>query len=261
MVHRVCMEKEKSEKISLVDGHAHLEELEDLTESLQDARAAGVCGIIAVGMNVESNQKVLKIAEGNRGYVYPAVGYHPWEIKEKEVKTKFSFIRDHVGECVALGEIGLDYKVKVKKELQWKVFGDLLEIALDSNKPVIIHCRYSHHRAFEMVKERKIKRAVFHWYSGPVDLLDKILSMGYFISATPALAHSPPHQEAIKRAPIDRILLETDTPVSYQGKESRPKDVRITLKEVARLKGFDPSIVAKQTTENASRFFKIPFRP
>jgi Tat protein secretion system quality control protein TatD with DNase activity len=70
------MERESC-NIPLVDGHAHLEELEDLTESLQDARAAGVCGIIAVGMNAESNQKVLKIAEGNRGYVYPAVGYHP----------------------------------------------------------------------------------------------------------------------------------------------------------------------------------------
>ncbi len=246
--------------IPLVDGHAHLEELEDLTESLQDAKAAGVCGIMAVGMNAESNQKVLKIAEGNRGYVYPAVGYHPWEIKEKEVETNLSFIRDHAGECVALGEIGLDYKVKVRKELQWRVFGDLLEIALDSNKPVIIHCRYSHRRAFEMVKEREIKRAVFHWYSGPIDLLDKVLSTGYFISATPALAYSPPHQEAIKRAPIERILLETDTPVSYQGKEARPKDVRITLREVARLKGLDPSTVAEQTIENASRFFKISFR-
>jgi TatD DNase family protein len=248
------------ERLVLVDGHAHLEEVEDLTESLQDARAAGVCGIIAVGMNAESNQKALEIAEGNRGYVYAAVGYHPWEIKEKEVEENLSFIRDHVGECVALGEIGLDYKVRVKKELQWRVFGDLLEIALDSNKPVIIHCRYSHRRAFEMVKERKIKRAIFHWYSGPSDLLDKILSVGYFISATPALAYSPPHQQAIKGAPIERILLETDTPVSYRGKEARPKDVRFSLKEVARLKGLDPSVVAERTTENASRFFKIPFQ-
>jgi TatD DNase family protein len=249
------------ERLLLVDGHAHLEELEDLTGSLQEARAAGVCGIIAVGMNAESNQKVLKIAGGNIGYVYPALGYHPWEIEEKGVEENLSYIRDHVGECVALGEIGLDYKVKVKKELQWRVFGDLLEIALDSNKPVIIHCRYSHRRAFEMVHERKTKRAVFHWYSGPIDLLDKIFSTGYFVSATPALAYSVPHQEAIKRAPNDRILLETDTPVSYQGKEARPKDVQVTLKEVARLKGLDPSIVAEQTIENASSFFQIPFRP
>ena len=254
------MEKERSEKISLVDGHAHLEELNDLPGSLREAKAAGVCGIIAVGMDIESNQKVLKIAAGNKGYVYPALGYHPWQIREKEAEANLSFIRDHVRECVALGEMGLDYKIKVKKELQWRVFGDLLGIALESDKPVIIHSRYSHRRAFEMVKEKKIKRAVFHWYSGPIDLLDKILSMGYFISATPALAYSPPHQEAIRTAPLERILLETDTPVVYRGAESRPKDVRATLAEAARLKGLEPSIVAKQTTENASRFFKIPFQ-
>ena len=243
----------------LIDCHAHLEELEDLSESLGEAKAAGVRGIIAVGMDIESNRKVLHIANENMGYVYPALGYHPWKIKGEEVEANLSFIRDRVGEGLALGEIGLDYKIKVKKELQWKVFGELLDIALQSNKPVIIHCRYSHHRAFEMVRERRIKRAVFHWYSGPLSLLDEILEMGHFISATPALVYSPPHQAAIKRAPIERILLETDTPVSYQGRESRPKDVRITLKEVSRLKGLDPSVVAEQTTENASTFFKIPF--
>ena len=84
--------------------------------------------------------------------------------------------------------------------------------------------------------------------------------MGYLISATPALAYSPPHQEAIQRAPLEEILLETDTPVVYQGRESRPKDVMVTLQEVARMKGLKPSLVAEQTTKNASRFFEIPFR-
>jgi TatD DNase family protein len=248
-----------AENYLLVDAHAHLNELTDLSESLDEAKAAGVGGIIGVGMDIESNQKVLNIAKENKGYVYPALGYHPWVIREEEIETNLSFVRDHAGEGVALGEIGLDYKIKVKKELQWKVFEELLDIALQSNKPVIIHCRYSHHRAFEMARERGVKRGAFHWYSGPLGLLDEILEMGHFISATPALVYSPPHQAAIKRAPIERILLETDTPVSYQGKESRPKDVRISLKEVSRLKGLDPSVVAEQTTENASTFFKIPF--
>ena len=247
------------EVYSLIDAHAHLDELVDLTESLQEARTAGVHGIIAVGMDVDSNRKVLQIAQANPGYVYPALGYHPWDIKEEEVDATLSFIRSHVNESVALGEIGLDYKIKVKKELQWRVFGELLNTALESDRPVIVHSRFSHRRAFEMVRERKIKRAVFHWYSGPVDLLDKILAMDYFISATPALAYSPPHREAIQRAPIERILLETDTPVSYQGRGSRPKDVRMSLEEVARLKGLEPSLVAMQTTANASEFFQIRF--
>ena len=244
----------------LIDAHAHLDGLVDLIESIQEAKTAGVIGIIAVGMDVESNKRVLQIAEANPGHVYPALGYHPWEIKEEEVEANLSFIRDYVRKGMALGEIGLDYKIKVKKELQWRVFGEILDIALESNKPVIVHCRFSHRRAFEMVKEGKIKRAVFHWYSGPVDLLDKILLMGYFISATPALVYSPPHRAAIQRAPIERILLETDTPVSYQGREARPKDVRISLGEVAKLKRLEPSDVAVQTTANASEFFQIPFR-
>ncbi len=92
-------------------------------------KEVGVCGILAVGMDIESNKKVLQIAEANPRYVYPALGYHPWKIKEEEVEANLSFIRDHVEEGVALGEIGLDYRIKVKKELQWKVFGKLLDIA------------------------------------------------------------------------------------------------------------------------------------
>ena len=248
-------------KTALVDGHAHLEQLDDLPKSLEEAKEAGVCGIVAVGMDIESNKKILRIAGSNTRYVYPALGYHPWEIKEEKAETNLSFIRDHVKEGVALGEVGLDYRVKVKKDLQWEVFGKLLEIAHEYDKPVIIHCRYSHQRTFEMVKEKKIERAVFHWYSGPVDLLDRVLSAGYLISATPALAYSPPHQEAIKRAPIERILLETDTPVRYQGKEARPKDVLVPLEQVARLKNLNRSMVAEQTTANASQFFGIPFQP
>jgi TatD DNase family protein len=89
--------------------------------------------------------------------------------------------------------------------------------------------------------------------------LGKILADGHFISATPALIYSPPHQEAIKLAPLERILLETDTPVSYQGREARPKDVRISMERVATLKGLDPLKVSEQTTINACRFFRISF--
>jgi TatD DNase family protein len=253
------MGERQSEKTPLVDVHAHLNRMEDLAQSLQEAKAAGVIGVVAVGMDIESNKKTLEIARENYGYVYPCLGYHPWEIEKKGVGENLSFIQNHIRECAALGEIGLDYRVKVKKELQYEVFEVLLGIALEYEKPIILHCRYSHRHAFKMVKERHIELAVFHWYSGPLDLLDEILATGYFISATPALEYSPPHQEAIKRAPLEKILLETDTPVNYQRIESRPKDVRVSLEQVARLKGLGTLEVSRQTTANASRFFKIPF--
>jgi TatD DNase family protein len=251
------VDKEVLEKMFLVDVHTHLDELDDLSDALQEAKTAGIKGIIGVGVNVDSNKKILEIAEENHGYVYPALGYHPWQMREDEVEENLSFIREHIDKYIALGEIGLDYKIKVKKDLQWKVFGELLDIALEHDKPIIVHCRFSYRKALEMVVGKGIKRAVFHWYSGPLDFLEEILNNGYIISATPALAYSPPHQEAIKRAPLERILLETDSPVSYQGKEARPKDVRISLKEVTRLKGLDLLVVSKQTTANASLLFQI----
>jgi TatD DNase family protein len=251
------VDKEVLEKMFLVDVHTHLDELDDLSDALQEAKTAGIKGIIGVGVNVDSNKKILEIAEENHGYVYPALGYHPWQMREDEVEENLSFIREHIDKYIALGEIGLDYKIKVKKDLQWKVFGELLDIALEHDKPIIVHCRFSYRKALEMVVGKGIKRAVFHWYSGPLDLLEEILNDGYFISATPALVYSPPHQEAIKKAPLERILLETDSPVSYQGKEARPKDVRISLREVARLKGVDLKVVAEQTTANASLLFQI----
>jgi TatD DNase family protein len=246
-----------SKEAPLIDVHAHLEELENLAQSLEEARVSGVSAIIAVGSDMASNTRVLQIAEKYPNYIYPALGYHPWKIKEEEVEENLSFIRDQIKHCIALGEVGLDYKVKVKKELQWKVFGAILDLANRYNKPVIIHCRFSHSRALKMVMEKGVRRAVFHWYSGSLDLLDELLSVGYLISATPALQYSPPHQAAIKKAPLEKILLETDTPVVYQGKESRPKDVQISLAEVSRMKGLEPQIVARQTTLNASEFFLI----
>jgi TatD DNase family protein len=253
------MIEETSNKIVLIDSHAHLNEFEDITTILNEAKQSGVIGIVAVGMDINSNKKTLQLARENPKLVYPALGYHPWEIKENEIEENLSWIKDHIGEAIALGEIGIDYKIKVEKEVQFKVFNELLEIANAFDKPVIIHCRFSHQKAFEMVKEKGLKRGLFHWFSGPINILDKILESGYFISATPALAYSPPHQEAIKKAPLERILLETDSPVSYQGKESSPKDVLITLLHVSRLKGLEPLFVSKETTLNASEFFQIDF--
>jgi len=249
------------EEISLIDVHAHLEELSDLPDALSNAKTLGIKGIVAVGMDLDSNRKTLEIARFHRRFVFPAIGFHPWKIRGDEIDGNLSFIENHLQECIALGEIGLDYKVNVKKDLQLKVFRNLLDLSITYDKPVILHCRFSHKRTYEMVVERGIKRALFHWYSGPLDLLDKILESGYFISATPALTYSPPHQEAIKKTPIERILLETDTPVIYRGKESRPIDVRISLEEVARLKELDITGVAKATTLNAIQFFQIPFSP
>jgi TatD DNase family protein len=241
----------------MIDGHAHLNEIEAVEGALARAQEAGLTGIVAVGMDVASNQTTLELSRRFPHLIYPAVGYHPWSITPEGVEDNLAFIREHLAGCVALGEVGLDYQAKVKKKVQQEVLAALLDLAARENKPVILHTRFSQPRALRMVKEAGIARAVFHWYSGPLEVLQEILAEGYFISATPALAYSPPHQAAVQAAPLSRILIETDAPVVYQEKVSEPADLVVSARELSRVKGIELSQVIETTTANARDFYNI----
>ena len=241
----------------MIDTHAHLNEIENIHEAILRAREVGLKGIVAVGMDLLSNQRTLDLASEFPEMVHPAIGYHPWSINQETKEENLKFIEKNLANCIALGEVGIDYKTKVKKPLQWEIFAKLLSIALRYNRPVIVHSRFSHKRSHQMVKDAEIKKAVFHWYSGPLEILTKIIDQGYYVSATPALAYSPPHQTAIIAAPLERILVETDSPVEYQGSISEPAHLMITLKELSRLKKIPFEDVQFITYNNAKLFFGI----
>ena len=241
----------------MIDGHAHLNEISDVEGALARAREAGITSIVAVGMDVPSNLATLELSRRFPGFVYPAVGYHPWSITPESVEANLAFVQEHLPRCLALGEVGLDYQAKVKKKLQQEVLARLLETAARDNRPVILHTRFSQQRALHMLKEAGIARAVFHWYSGELAVLEEILAAGYLISATPALAYSPPHQAALEAAPLNRILLETDAPVEYQGQVSEPAHLLITARELSRVKRMEISQIIETTTANARSFFNI----
>jgi TatD DNase family protein len=243
----------------LIDTHAHLSEVNtmEIEDVLSGAHMVGVERVIAVGMALESNRKTLALAKRFPHIIYPAVGYHPWEIDESQVETEITFIAEKLKDCVALGEVGLDYKVKIPKKVQWRVFDRLLDLAVQFDKPVIVHSRFSHQRSVRMIAAAGIKKAVFHWFSGPLDILSDLLDGGYFVSATPALKYSPSHRAAIQKAPLARILIETDTPVAYQNEISSPANLVDTLALLGDLKGIPVQEVANITTANAESFFGL----
>lgn len=242
---------------NLIDGHVHLSEIEHTERAIEHAVNAGVKRMVAVAMSLDSCRKTLVLADRFPEIILPAIGYHPWSIKAEDVEDTLIFITQNIHRCVALGEVGLDYKVKVKKKLQKAVFSKLLNLAVTINKPVIIHSRFSHQRTYEMAVEAGVEKAVFHWYSGPVDILDNIIASGFFVSATPALAHSPHHQTAMKRAPVERILIETDAPVQYGDRVSEPADLKETLFHLSRIKKIPEDELAGIVTKNAERFFGL----
>ena len=112
-----------------------------------------------------------------------------------------------------------------------------------------------------MALELKVTKAIFHWYSGPEDVLADILKQGYLISAAPSAEYSPEHRRAIRAAPLEKLLIETDTPVVYKPLSGRyasePKDVLRTLRAVAEIKEIDQTQVAEQTHANTIKFFEL----
>jgi TatD DNase family protein len=254
--------------MKLIDTHCHLDEIENLDYVLVEAREAGVTGIIAVGINYETNLRVLELAEKYGDMVYPALGLHPQELPEMdnaEVDKTLSQIEEHIDKAVAVGEIGLDYHKRIRalvsKERQQAVLRDVILLAKKYEKAVSVHSRYAWKDALTIATEVGIKEAVFHWYTGPSSVLRDLLAQGYYVSATPAAKYHSEHRRAVREAPLDRLLLETDSPVSY-GREDRytaaPKDVVRSLNAASEITGTDVESLAEQTTRNAIRFFRLP---
>lgn len=252
---------------NLIDTHAHLDELKNLGLVLEEARKAGIIAVIAVGSNNKSNIRTLEMSREHHHFVYPALGLHPWELGKlgtSEIDDDMRFIEQNIASAVAVGEVGLDYDKRVlkvaSKELQQEVLGRLLDIAKEHDKPAIIHSRYAWKDALQMVQDAGIGKAVFHWFTGLSSVLRDIISGGYSVSATPAAEYHTEHRRAIREAPVDRLLLETDCPVTY-GRESRyeskPSDVMRSLRAVAQLKGLEETALAEHTTRNAIVFFSL----
>jgi TatD DNase family protein len=251
----------------LIDTHAHLDELKNLDLALDEAKKAGVIAIVAVGSNQQSNIETLEISQKHRDLVHPALGLHPWQLANlgpSEIDDNLRFVEQNIASAVAVGEIGLDYDKRVRKvapkELQQEVLGRLLNIARRHARPAIIHSRYAWKDALSLVQNAGIDRAVFHWFTGFSSVLKDIIDGGYFVSATPATEYHEEHRRAVKEAPLQKLLLETDCPVTYGREaryESRPVDVLRGLKAVSQLKGVEEAAIAEQTTGNAVEFFSF----
>lgn len=252
--------------MKLVDTHAHLEGIKDLKDSLKRAAKVGVAAIIAVGSDYESNLWVIyesKKYETRKLKIYPALGLHPWGLNAAKIEETMDLIEKNIDKVVALGEVGLDYWYKEARkddsvrELQREVFRRILDLARKNDKPLSIHSRGAWMDCVSMVIEAGVKKAVFHWFSGPLDALRKILDKGYHVSATPAAAYSKEHRRIIAETPLENMVLETDSPVIYAGEQSEPSHIIKALKAVADLKGESIRVVAEKTTENAKRIFCI----
>lgn len=251
----------------LVDTHTHLDELDDLATALERASQAGVTAVISMGQDLDSNIMTLKLASAHPNFIYPAIGLHPWSLGKMGpglLEENIAFIRDNLFKAAALGEVGLDYDKRVLKgagkELQKDVLRRLLRLAVEFDRPVSLHSRYAWKDSLQIAVESGIRRLVFHWYTGFSSTLAGLIEAGYYISATPAAEYHDEHRRAVREAPVDRLMLETDCPVHYGRDEkyrSEPADIVRSLKAAASLKGFSPDELSRIVRGNTARLFGV----
>jgi len=248
-----------------LDTHAHLADLPDPDGAVARARDSGLSGVIAVSATVATCGGTLRLMGKHGGFVHAALGVHPTEFFDQDLGAALDLIREHGGECIAVGEIGLDYWHKLvrrdptTKERQRGFYVEQLRLARELDLPVSIHSRGAWGDCLALASWHGPGKGVFHWYSGPLDILDGVLDAGYHVSCTPALGASSELRAAMLRSPLERILVETDSPVwiKGEGRASEPADVLLTLRLLAELKGLPLGDVEAATSRSAARLFKI----
>ena len=254
----------------LIDTHAHLDHLENLDQALQNAVDSGVEAIVAVSMDLNSCRKNLEIKKKtSKPKIALGMGIHPSEANRQDVAACLELVRANRKELSAIGEIGLDFgykwvrKDEAKRDEQREVFRAFLEVAKELDLPAVIHARGVWRECLETAQSAGVRKAVFHWYSGPVDVLTDVIKAGYFVSTSPSVAYSPPSREAMASAPIERTLIETDCPVRFKNPETEeefqaePRDVARTLHAYCALKQIDEDKALAILNKNAREFFRI----
>lgn len=247
----------------LIDSHVHMESFEDPDSVIQQSKEAGVDAIICVGGNLASSIIAKKVAERHPGYMYPALGVHPQDMLTEDIDAAITYLRNNLDGCVAVGEIGLDYAYSFAKpkDIRAKmrdIFKRFLDVAVEFSLPASIHSRSAYKDSLDLAVDAGVE-GVFHWYDGPLHTLKKILDAGFYVSATPSIEYSKGAIAVMTETPIERIIVETDSPVFMRkyGRRSTPVDVKIVVDALAKLKEMDQSEVSHITTRNTEKLFNI----
>jgi TatD DNase family protein len=256
----------------IIDTHTHLYDAdfqEDFEAVINRAKDAGVCKCIMPGIDMACHEAMVRTGMMLKGFAYAAVGLHPTSVKDNW-KEELDFVKRCFGEgeYCAVGEIGLDgYWSRDFMDEQKLVFYEQTVMAAKRDIPIIVHLREATddlYEVLEKVMESGVRpRGVFHAFSGSYETYERINKYGDFLVGIGGVVTYKKAQVAsvVERLPLDRILLETDspwlTPVPHRGKRNEPAYLRHIVDKIAEIKGCDAALVEKITTDNALKLFNI----
>lgn len=272
--------------MTLIDSHAHLELFEDIDKVLENAKAEGVFKIVTIGTSLATSKTAIKIAEKYSHEdmeIFATCGIHPNDGAEEvenlglsKVMKQLKEIAKSSGKVVGIGECGLDYfgesdKRQVtsdkEKEFQRELFSAQIKLATDLDLPLVVHCRNGWEEIFELLTTNHERLnnldGVFHSFTGGTDEVKKAIDLGFNISFSGIVTFKNAKNiaEAASKVPMDRILVETDspflTPEPARGSQNEPKNVTIIGQFLAKHLNLPVGKIEKLTTSNAASLFRL----
>ena len=256
---------------ALIDSHAHIQGAEfaaDREDVIARARAAGVAKIVVVGGagELSSNEAAVALAGPDPG-LFATVGMHPHDAKdvsEADLKRLQDLVADP--KVVAIGETGLDfYYDHSPRDLQKKIFARFIRMARETKLPLIVHDRDAHAEIAELLRTEGggVLRGVIHCFTGDYEAARTFLDLGFYISFSGILTfkNAEALRDAARRLPLDRLLVETDSPylapVPKRGKRNEPAFVLHVAETLAAARDAASADIADATRRNAEALFGI----
>lgn len=263
----------------MIDTHCHIDDAQyqdDLPTFLQQQKDSGVEAILVPGVDVHSIDTVLPLCAQYPGYLYPALGLHPEEVKA-DWQQQWGAIRAKIeemqceGRLIAIGEIGLDYHWDTTyKEEQHIVFRDQLLLARRLNLPVMVHIRDAMEDTYRILHEVATLRddtlyplrGVVHCFSGSREMAEKFIALGFYLGIGGVLTFKNCKlSDTLRHIPLQHLVLETDAPymapVPHRGKRNESRWMTYVAERLADLYLVSTEDVKRVTTANASTLFGI----
>jgi TatD DNase family protein len=251
----------------LVDSHCHrnfpelLANLPAIKQAMQDNQVGHA---LCISVTLPDFPQVLALAEENENF-YASVGVHPdYEDIQEPTIDELIKLANHP-KVIAIGETGLDY-FRLTGDLEWQRtrFRTHIRAAIATGKPLVIHTRNSPEDTLRIMREENAQHVggVMHCFTESLDVALEAIALGFYISFSGIITFKNAHtiKEVAKHVPLDRILVETDSPylapTPYRGKTNQPSYVKHVAEEVANLRGISFDVLAAATTENFFRLFK-----
>ena len=250
-----------------IETHCHLDYLkaEPLEEIRKKISEAGITKVITIGVDPQNLDKVKELSDAYEE-IYFTQGIHPHDAKDaSEIDFEKIVGRSNLPKMVAVGEIGLDYHYNNSPpDIQRRVFERQLQIAVDTDLPVVIHTRDADEDTKAILREfsPSLKRkGVVHSFTSSIELAEFVLKEGFYLGFNGIITFKKTEnvQKVVMLTPIDRILFETDspflTPVPHRGKENAPYYLPHIADKIAELKAIDQKILKRQIYENSLNCF------